>query len=433
MNIADQFQSALRNTMMRRQIKRWTALLPKVASYEEELMKLDAQGLRKRSLSLQYRLKSQEASIRVLPEAYALVREAGRRTLNMRHFDVQILGGIAMHHRAIVEMQTGEGKTLTATLPLYLAALEGKGAHLTTVNDYLARRDAEWMRPLYEALGISVGVIESQMSQNDRRKNYACDVTYGTAKEFGFDFLRDRLLLRRIGEGQADFLGGMLGMLSEGGEKPVQRTPYFVLVDEADSILIDEARTPLIISGASSDEQVTAVEAYKWAATICDEFEEDEHFEYDYDDKKVELTAEGRRAVRHASQARIARPRGHVHHLRTCGARDQGESRVLSGSPVRGARRRNRDHRRIHGSARRRPQVAGRYPPGHRGRAGRARSHARNRTGGADHRAGLFPAVSECVRHDGHRGQQCQRAAKDLQGQSRAHSHESPGDSPAPA
>ncbi len=298
MNIADQFQSALRNTMMRRQIKRWTALLPKVASYEEELMKLDAQGLRKRSLSLQYRLKSQEASIRVLPEAYALVREAGRRTLNMRHFDVQILGGIAMHHRAIVEMQTGEGKTLTATLPMYLAALEGKGAHLTTVNDYLARRDAEWMRPLYEALGISVGVIESQMSQNDRRKNYACDVTYGTAKEFGFDFLRDRLLLRRIGEGQADFLGGMLGMLSEGGEKPVQRTPYFVLVDEADSILIDEARTPLIISGASSDEQVTAVEAYKWAATICDEFEEDEHFEYDYDDKKVELTAEGRRAVR---------------------------------------------------------------------------------------------------------------------------------------
>ena len=155
----------------------------------------------------------------MLPEAFALVREAGRRTLNMRHFDVQILGGIAMHHRSIAEMQTGEGKTLTATLPLYLAALEGKGAHLATVNDYLARRDAEWMRPIYEALGITVGVIETPMRQPERRKAYACDITYGTAKEFGFDFLRDRLLLRRIGEGQTDFLGGMLGMNADVGRR----------------------------------------------------------------------------------------------------------------------------------------------------------------------------------------------------------------------
>ena len=122
------------------------------------------------------------------------MREAGRRTLNMRHFDVQMLGGIAMFHRSIAEMQTGEGKTLTATLPMYLHGLAGKGCHLATVNDYLARRDADWMRPIYEALGMTVGVIETQMPQPQRRKAYACDVTYGTAKEFGFDFLRDRLL-----------------------------------------------------------------------------------------------------------------------------------------------------------------------------------------------------------------------------------------------
>ena len=167
--------------------------------------------LRKRSLALRYRARSGEPLVRLLPEAYALVREAGRRMLGMRHFDVQILGGIAMFHRSIVEMQTGEGKTLSATLPMYLRSLSGKGCHLATVNDYLAKRDADWMIPLYRALGISVGVIQTQMDQKERRKSYACDVTYGTAKEFGFDFLRDRLLLRRIREGQQDVLGGMLG------------------------------------------------------------------------------------------------------------------------------------------------------------------------------------------------------------------------------
>jgi preprotein translocase subunit SecA len=290
---------AVSNSIARRQIARWTAILPKIASYEDELKELSAFDMRKRSLSLRYRLKSHEPIDHLLPEAFALVREAGRRTLNMRHFDVQMLGGMAMHHRSIAEMQTGEGKTLTATLPLYLAALEGKGAHLATVNDYLARRDADWMKPIYECLGITIGVVETQMNQNQRRKAYACDITYGTAKEFGFDFLRDRLLLRRIGEGQTDFLGGMLGMTSDaGGERPVQRTPYFVLVDEADSILIDEARTPLIISALPSEAQLIAVECYKWAASVASQFEEDVHYDYDHERKTVELTAEGRRLVR---------------------------------------------------------------------------------------------------------------------------------------
>ena len=223
MSLSDSLRSSWQSVssgVARRQLARWQTIIPKVASYEEELQKLNAYDMRKRSLSLRYRLKSHEPAERLLPEAFALVREAGRRTLNMRHFDVQILGGIAMHNRSIAEMQTGEGKTLTATLPLYLAALEGKGAHLATVNDYLARRDAEWMKPLYESLGITVGIVETQMNQNQRRKAYECDITYGTAKEFGFDFLRDRLLLRRIGEGQTDFLGAMLGMGSDGRRTP---------------------------------------------------------------------------------------------------------------------------------------------------------------------------------------------------------------------
>jgi preprotein translocase subunit SecA len=278
---------------------RWALLLPQIAEMEPGLMKLNDHELRKRSLSLRYRAKSGESLARLLPEAYALVREAGRRTINMRHFDVQILGGIAMFHRSVVEMQTGEGKTLCATLPMYLNSLAGKSCHLATVNDYLARRDAEWMGPIYKALGIKVGVIQTPMGQPERRKNYACDVVYGTAKEFGFDFLRDRLLLRRIREGQTDILGGMLGQKQgAGSESPVQGEPYFALVDEADSILIDEARTPLIIGALPTDEEKLAVECYKWAATIVDEFEDEDDYEYDHEKKTVELTREGRQKVR---------------------------------------------------------------------------------------------------------------------------------------
>ncbi|MCH8046212.1 MAG: preprotein translocase subunit SecA [Planctomycetes bacterium] len=281
-----------------RRLARWSALLPTIAALEPGLQQRPDHELRKESLSLRYRAKSGESLQSLLPEAYALVREAGRRTVEMRHFDVQILGGIAMFNRSIAEMQTGEGKTLTATLPMYLHALRGEGVHLATVNDYLARRDAEWMRPVYEFLGMTVGVVETQMSQPQRRKAYACDMVYGTAKEFGFDFLRDRLLLRRSREGQSDFLGGMLGQQGGGGEKPVQRPAHFCLVDEADNILIDEARTPLIISALPSEEAKIQIDAYKWAATISGEFEEDEHYEYDREKQKIDLNAAGRRLVR---------------------------------------------------------------------------------------------------------------------------------------
>ncbi|MEO2047507.1 MAG: helicase-related protein [Pirellulales bacterium] len=280
-------------------VSRWAAYLPRIVAHEQQLQDLADHQLRKESLGLRYRARSGESLDHLLPEAFALVREAGRRTLGMRHFEVQLIGGAAMHFRSIIEMQTGEGKTLTATLPLYLAALSGKGACLATVNDYLARRDAEWMEPLYKALGMSVGIIQGQMPQPKRRQEYACDITYGTANEMGFDFLRDRLLSRSQGEGNRDLFGRMLGVAGdESGDQPVQRDLHFMLVDEADSILIDEARTPLIISALPGEDEQIAAEAYSWAAEEQREFEEDEHYDYDHDDRTVELSLEGRQLVR---------------------------------------------------------------------------------------------------------------------------------------
>lgn len=286
---------------MKRKLAQWANCIDPINALGPDLEKLSDYDLRKTSLSLRYRARSGEPLNRLLVEGFALVREAGRRKLNMKHFEVQLLGGAAAHHGSIIEMQTGEGKTLTATLPLYLAALEGKGAHLATVNDYLAQRDADQMRPVYEALGMSVGVIQSQMPQPQRGNSYACDVTYGTANEMGFDFLRDRLLKRRITEGARDLFGEMLSGKAEaggGGEKPVQRDLHYMLVDEADSILIDEARTPLIISALPGEDEQIAAEAYAWAAQQPEGFEEDEHYEYEHKEKRVDLTLEGRRRVR---------------------------------------------------------------------------------------------------------------------------------------
>ena len=170
-------------------------MLAEITGLEDMLVAETDDQLRKRSLALRYRAMAGEKLAKLLPEAYALVREAGRRALGMRHYDVQLIGGISLFESHIAEMQTGEGKTLTATLPLYLHSLVGKGAHLATVNDYLAKRDAEWMMPLYRLLGVSVGIIQTPDDQGARRKAYGSAVTYGTAKEFGFDFLRDRLPL----------------------------------------------------------------------------------------------------------------------------------------------------------------------------------------------------------------------------------------------
>ena len=246
---------------------------------EAELTSATHEQLRRTSHSLRYRVLSGEPVDRLLPEAFALVREAARRTIGMRPYDVQVLGGIAMHRGCVAEMPTGEGKTLAATMPLYLAALSGHGAHLATANDYLAARDADLMRPVYDSLGLSVGVIQSATSRAGRRLAYDCDVTYAAARELGFDFLRDRLLSDPSGDKSSLRRQRMLGQPNgSSAELPyhaaVQRELHFALVDEADSILIDEARTPLIVSALPNRFGRAAQSLFRWAARSTSAFVE---------------------------------------------------------------------------------------------------------------------------------------------------------------
>ena len=231
----------------------------------------------------------------LLDEATELVKRAIRMTLGFKLFPVQQIGGGVMARGGIAEMYTGEGKTLTATLPLYLHALSGKGAHLATANDYLAQRDAEWMTPVFEALGMKVGVVVHGMTDAERRDAYRCDITYGTCREFGFDFLRDRLRKRQLEESQTFFGDDVAG--SE-RNKPVQRRPHYILVDEADSLLIDDARTPLVISAAPSEAQRREVELYHWCAAHAPEMEDNVDYYYDREKRKVDLTNDGMTRVR---------------------------------------------------------------------------------------------------------------------------------------
>ena len=248
--------------------------------------------------SLAYRAKAGEAIDSLLVESFAATREAGRRTISMQHYDVQLLAGVALVHGAIVEMQTGEGKTLVATLPLVLYSLAGRGAHLATVNDYLAKRDAEWMEPIFKTLGLKVGIIESQMDFDNRRSAYACDVTYGTAKEFGFDFLKDRLMGREIAEGRGDLGAILTGKSAASGTKLLQRPFWFVLVDEADNVLIDEARTPLIIASPPGDAQAVQQAIFRFSAKAATSLEDKEDFEFDVQKQTCELLGRGRSRVR---------------------------------------------------------------------------------------------------------------------------------------
>src|SRR4051812_8147857 len=220
-------------TQNERDLKKLRPLVGEINALEPTIQTLSDEELRGKTGEFRQRLASGETLDDLLPEAFAVVREAGRRVLNMRHFDVQLRGGAVRHKGKIAEMKPGEGKTLVATLPAYLNALEGKGVHVVTVNDYLARRDSEWMGRIYRFLGMSVGVIQHELNDAERQKAYASDITYGTNNEFGFDYLRDNMKFE----------------LSQ----YVQRGHHFAIVDEVDSILIDEARTPLIISGPAEE------------------------------------------------------------------------------------------------------------------------------------------------------------------------------------
>ena len=216
-------------TYSEKEVKRVQPLVKKINELEPDMQKLSDKELRGKTEEFKGRLEKGETLDDLLPEAFAVVREAAKRVLGMRHFDVQLIGGIILHQGRIAEMKTGEGKTLVATLPVYLNALTGKGVHVVTVNDYLAKRDSEWMGKVYKFLGLTVGLAIAGMTPQDKKKAYACDVTYGTNNEFGFDYLRDNMVIYK--------------------DQLVQRELNYAIVDEIDSILIDEARTPLIISG----------------------------------------------------------------------------------------------------------------------------------------------------------------------------------------
>ena len=276
-------------TKNEREIKKIKPLVEKINSLEKEFEKKSQAELRelinkfRRDLKDIYEkykddeVKSAKEQFKymdkILPEVFAAVREASKRTLGLRHFDVQLIGGIVLHQGKIAEMKTGEGKTLVATLAATLNALAGRGVHIVTVNDYLAKRDAEWMGPVYRYLGLTVGYLQQNMEKEERKKAYACDITYGTNSEFGFDYLRDNMAFSK--------------------EDQVQRELFYAIVDEADSILIDEARTPLIISGPSDENP----EIYYLADFIVRKLKKDEDFEVDEKNKIAVLTDKGIKKV----------------------------------------------------------------------------------------------------------------------------------------
>ncbi len=260
--------SALKNFDNNRSLKKLEKIASKVEALADKYQKMSDDELKKQTDILKERFKNGETLDDLLPDAYAVVREASTRVLNMRHFHVQILGGIVLHQGRIAEMRTGEGKTLVSTLPAYLNALSGRPVHVVTVNEYLAKRDAEWMGKVHRFLGLSVGFIYSGQEQSDKKKAYACDITYGTNSEFGFDYLRDNMCTRK-----EDIMG---------------RGLIYSIVDEVDSILIDEARTPLIISGPSGESSDQYVVAAKFAKTL-----KEDDVEIDEKQKTIHLTESG--------------------------------------------------------------------------------------------------------------------------------------------
>ena len=252
-----------------RNLKRIVPLVDEVNHFEQSIEKLSDDQLRAKTGEFRQRLANEEPLDDLLPEAFAVAREASIRTLGMRPFDVQVIGGIVLHQGTIAEMKTGEGKTLVATMPIYLNALTGRGVHLVTVNDYLARRDSEWMGKIYRFLGLKVGCIVHGLDDRERKEAYLADVTYGTNNEFGFDYLRDNMKFRI--------------------DDMVQRDLHYAIVDEVDSILIDEARTPLIISGPAEK----STELYYRINRIIPQLHAEDHYTKEEKSRTVALTEEG--------------------------------------------------------------------------------------------------------------------------------------------
>jgi len=267
-----------------REIKRMLKTVSTVNAFEEKMVALSDEQLRGKTAEFKERLAKGETLDQLLPEAFAVAREAGKRVMGMRHFDVQLIGGMTLHEGMIAEMRTGEGKTLVGTLAVYLNALSGKGVHVVTVNDYLARRDANWMRPLYEFLGLNVGIVSAFQPPEEKRAAYAADITYGTNNEFGFDYLRDNMAFSQ--------------------DEKFQRELNFAVIDEVDSILIDEARTPLIISGQAEDSSKLYIEINRLIPRLTQHIEEVEgqvtqegHYTIDEKSRQVELNEAGHQFI----------------------------------------------------------------------------------------------------------------------------------------
>lgn len=275
-------------------LSRWRETAGRIARMADDLTSLSDEDLRRNARDLRWRVKSGLPLKQLLPESYALTMEAARRNLGMVYYPVQLMGGIALFEGGIAEMATGEGKTLTAVLPTCLHALSGKGAHVITTNDYLAERDAEKMGVIYRQLELTVGCIQTPMEPPDRKVAYACDVTYGTAKEFGFDFLRDRL---KKGSSETSLYQSVTQLESTSDDSGVvQRGTHYALIDEADSILIDEARTPLIIALPQVSDPAT-VNLYRWCDSAIRNLTPNEHFVYEPERRSAYLTEAGCRRV----------------------------------------------------------------------------------------------------------------------------------------
>ena len=337
-----------------------------------------------------------------------MTREAARRVIGQRHYDVQLMGGAALHFGWVAEMKTGEGKTLVSTLPVYLNALAGKGVHLVTVNDYLATRDSEWMGQVHKFLGLSVGlVVPGQNDPDHKRDQYAADITYGTNNEYGFDYLRDNMALSR--------------------ERQVQRGHHYAIVDEVDSILVDEARTPLIISGRMAD----AAKLYYQFANIVKTLQRDVDYEVDEEKRTVAPRGvrhrEGRGPARHREPVRrgVGQPRPPAHRG------PAGQRAVQAGQGLHHPAGRGEDRRRVHRPHPRGPALVRGPPPGRRGQGG-GEDQGGEPDPRHDHPPELLPPLRQARRHDRYGHHRGRRAGVDLRPRRGADPHEPADPAPRP-
>ena len=352
------------------------ALVPDIGELEPEMSRLNDDELKAKTGEFKQRIDNGEDINDLLIESFAVVREAATRVIGQRHYDVQLVGGAALHFGWVAEMKTGEGKTLTSTLPIYLNALTGKGVHVVTVNDYLAQRDAEWMGQIYGWLGLETGlVIPGMRDSTHKRAQYAADITHGTNNELGFDYLRDNMAMSL--------------------DRKVQRGHAYCIVDEIDSILIDEARTPLIISGKLAD----AAKIYYQFASIVRGLQRDVHYDVDEEKRTVAPTEEGIHAVERAlgiENLYDAVSANLVHQFQVA---LKGKGTVPPRQGLHRRQGRSEDRRRVHGTHSRRPSLV-RWPaPGGRGQRGR-QDQRREPDARHDHPAELLPALRQAGGYD---------------------------------